>query len=62
MDGAFLRAAAQSAEATIEVIRLVQRQLQVAMFAAGVKDLAALQHAPLKEVGEHSRERIADSG
>ncbi len=47
MAGAFLKAAAQSAEATVEVVRLVQRQLQVAMFAAGARDIAALQRTPL---------------
>ena len=47
MAGAFLRAAAQSAEATVEVVRLIQRQLQIAMFAAGAQDIAALQRTPL---------------
>ena len=61
MAGVFLRAAARSAEATVETIRLVQRQLQVAMFAAGAKDIAALQRVPLKEVGEHSGEQGAGS-
>lgn len=49
MAGTFLKAAAQSAEAAAETIRLIQRQLQVTMFAVGAKDIAALQRTPLVE-------------
>lgn len=49
MAGAFLRAAVHSPEAVVETIRLVQRQLQVAMFAAGAPDIPTLQRTPLVE-------------
>lgn len=42
MAGQFLRAAAESAERTHELIRLTRRQIQVAMFAAGAPDLDGL--------------------
>ncbi len=42
MAGQFLKAAAVSTEKTVEVLRLTQRQIQVAMFAAGAGTLSAL--------------------
>ncbi len=36
MAGKFLKAAATSSEKTVQLLKLTQRQLQVAMFAAGV--------------------------
>ncbi len=49
MAGAFLKAAAQSTEATVETIQLVQRELQVTMFVVGAADIPALQQVPLIE-------------
>ncbi len=43
----FLRAADHSSDAVVDLIRLIQRQLQVAMFCCGAADLAALRHKPL---------------
>ncbi|HBY08916.1 MAG TPA: type 2 isopentenyl-diphosphate Delta-isomerase, partial [Chloroflexi bacterium] len=42
MAGPFLKAAAQSVEATIETIREIQREIQVTMFAAGAARLAQI--------------------
>lgn len=47
MAGMFLKAAAQSTEAVVQTVRLLMRQLQVAMFACGAGDIAALQRTPL---------------
>jgi isopentenyl-diphosphate Delta-isomerase len=52
MAGPFLRAAAQSLEAVIQEIQLIQRQLQVAMFAAGAGDLEQLRQTELEHDGE----------
>lgn len=49
MAGPFLRAAAESAERADETIRLVKRQIQVTMFAAGLRDLQALRACTLLE-------------
>jgi len=49
MAGALLKAASQSTEATVETLRLIQRQLQVTMFAVGARDITALQRTPLVE-------------
>lgn len=43
MAGSFLKAAAESAEQTSEMIQLVRKQIQVTMFAAGLPDLSALR-------------------
>jgi len=43
MAGQFLKAAAISTEATIEMMRLVQKQIEVTMFAAGAGSLADLK-------------------
>ncbi len=43
MAGNFLRAAASSDDEAVEAIRLVNRQSQVSMFAAGCPDIAALR-------------------
>ncbi len=45
--GPFLKAAAESAEAVSELIRELDRQVRVAMFAAAARDIQALQHTPL---------------
>ena len=50
MAGPFLRAAAQSTEAVLEVIDLAIAELRVCLFATGCADLAALRHAPLQEI------------
>jgi isopentenyl-diphosphate Delta-isomerase len=46
----FLKAAAVSLEATIEVIEGLGRELRIAMFAAGAGSVAALQQTPLVKV------------
>ncbi|PJF31682.1 MAG: type 2 isopentenyl-diphosphate Delta-isomerase [Candidatus Thermofonsia Clade 1 bacterium] len=45
--GPFLKAAAQSAEATHELVRELTAQLRITMFVAGARDLAALARTPL---------------
>lgn len=47
MASPFLKAAAQSLEHTVDAVRLIQCQIQVCMFAAGVKDLEQLRQTPL---------------
>ena len=47
MASPFLKAAAQSQAATIQTIRLIQRQIQVCMFAAGTANLGQLRKAQL---------------
>lgn len=47
--GPFLKAAAISTEAVIDAANLIARELRITMFAAGAKDLAALQATPLIE-------------
>lgn len=49
MASPFLKAAVQSVEKTLEVIRLIQRQLQVCMFAAGAGNLERLRQIRLLE-------------
>jgi isopentenyl-diphosphate Delta-isomerase len=49
MAGQFLKAAALSTEAILQLIRLTQRQIQVSMFAAGVANLAGLNASHLKK-------------
>ncbi len=49
MAGPFLRAAAESDEQASETVRLVKRQIQVTMFAAGLRDVSALQGCTLTE-------------
>ncbi len=48
--GPLLRAAVDSVEAVLEVLRLLHAQLRVAMFAVGARDLQALRRAPLRKV------------
>ena len=48
--GPFLRAAAGSKEGATDAVRLVLRQLQVAMFVTGAKDLQSLRAAKLQEI------------
>ncbi len=42
MAGQFLKAAAVSAEKVVKLIKLTQRQIQVAMFAAGVGEVGKM--------------------
>jgi isopentenyl-diphosphate delta-isomerase len=48
MAGKFLKAAATSSEKIVQLLKLTQRQLQVAMFAAGVSDIPKLGSCELK--------------
>lgn len=45
--GPFLRAASESSRAVAELIEMLLTQLRIAMFAAGVVDIPALQRTPL---------------
>ena len=45
--GPMLKAAAVSVEAVAETIAEITRELRIAMFAAGARDIAALQSTPL---------------
>jgi isopentenyl-diphosphate delta-isomerase len=47
MAGPFLRAAAQGEEALDEAIRVIRRQLEIAMLSTGAHNLDALRHTPL---------------
>jgi isopentenyl-diphosphate delta-isomerase len=47
MASPFLKAANRSLESTIETIRLIQRQIQVAMFAVGAGNIDLLRKTPL---------------
>ena len=49
MASPFLKAANRSLDSTIETIRLIQRQIQVAMFASGVGNIDQLQITPLNK-------------
>lgn len=46
MAGPFLKAAVQSTEALIETIDIIHAELKIAMFAAGIPDVAALRNTP----------------
>ncbi len=48
MAGPFLKAAAQSRKKTIELMSLIQRQIQITMFAAGIPNLEQLHRAKLR--------------
>lgn len=48
MAGPFLKAAVNSAEAVLETINLLHRQLEIAMFAAGAANITALKQTPLQ--------------
>jgi isopentenyl diphosphate isomerase/L-lactate dehydrogenase-like FMN-dependent dehydrogenase len=50
MAGPFLKAAVKSSETTVQTIREVRREIQVAMFAAGAANLKILQETPLIEI------------
>jgi isopentenyl-diphosphate delta-isomerase len=50
MAGPFLKAADHSVEAVSELIRETDRQIRVAMFCTGAKDVTALQHTELIKV------------
>jgi isopentenyl-diphosphate delta-isomerase len=45
--GPFLKAATQSADAVLELIRELDRQIRITMFAVGAGNIEALQHTPL---------------
>jgi isopentenyl-diphosphate Delta-isomerase len=47
MAGPFLKAAADSADAVLSLIRETERQVRVAMFGAAVPDVATLQRTPM---------------
>jgi isopentenyl-diphosphate delta-isomerase len=49
MAGNFLKAAAVSSEKAVDLIRLITRQIQVSMFAAGIVDLKHLEHIIFKK-------------
>jgi isopentenyl-diphosphate delta-isomerase len=49
MAGNFLRAAAASSEQAIETMKLARRQIEVTMFASGLRDLEALRGCTLGE-------------
>jgi isopentenyl-diphosphate delta-isomerase len=46
----FLKSAARSLEDTIQTIRLIQKQIQVSMFAAGIRDLDQLHQTVLQDI------------
>jgi isopentenyl diphosphate isomerase/L-lactate dehydrogenase-like FMN-dependent dehydrogenase len=48
MAGQFLKAAAESPEGILDLMRLTARQIQVAMFATGSKNLSELHKIKLK--------------
>ena len=50
MASPFLKAASQSLEKTIETISLTRREMQVCMFASGIRSLQQLQKYPLLSV------------
>ena len=50
MAAPFLKAAAISVDQTIDVIKEIQRQIQVCMFAAGIRNLDDLKDTPLIKV------------
>jgi isopentenyl-diphosphate delta-isomerase len=49
--GPFLKAADESADAVDELIRILTRQLAIAMLCSGARDLTALRATPLQRVG-----------
>jgi len=49
MAGPFLKAANLSLDETVDTIRLIQRQIQVAMFASGAANINQLKKTPLVE-------------
>lgn len=49
MAGPFLESAVQSVEKTLETIGRITREIQITMFAAGVKDLDQLRKTPLQK-------------
>lgn len=50
MAGPFLKAASQSTEAVVELIRELDRQVRVAMFGAAVANISTLQQTPMLHV------------
>jgi len=50
MAGPFLKAAAQSLQATIDTIAILRREIQICMFATGSPDLQALRSGRLVEI------------
>jgi isopentenyl-diphosphate delta-isomerase len=47
MAGQFLKAAAISTEQAVETMKLTKRQIEVAMFAAGARELSELENGKL---------------
>jgi isopentenyl-diphosphate delta-isomerase len=54
MAGGFLKAAAVSAEKTLDAMRLTKRQIEVAMFAAGAGTLDELKAGKLHKLAERT--------
>jgi len=50
MAGQFLKAATESAEKTVELMKMTHRQIQVTMFVAGVSEIGKLQSCGIKEI------------
>ena len=48
--GPFLKAAADSPDAVLDIIHILIREIKICMFAAGAKDLAALKKIDLLEI------------
>ncbi len=48
--GPFLKTAAESVEAVLDLVQLLDREVRIAMFCAGARDIAALQRTPLLRV------------
>lgn len=51
MAGALLKAGSTSLEALLEKLRVIRRQLRIAMFVAGARDIPALKNTPLNQEG-----------
>jgi isopentenyl-diphosphate delta-isomerase len=50
MAGKYLKAAATSSEKIVELMKLTRRQIQVAMFAAGVGDISKMGSCEIKKI------------
>jgi isopentenyl-diphosphate delta-isomerase len=56
MAGPFLRAAAQSANAILDLIDQLKREIRIAMFASGAGSLLQLKQTPLVEDTNHAKD------
>lgn len=55
MAGVFLKPATKSSQAVMDELEVIRQQIQVTMFAAGVKDIDGLRNAPLvRRMGDAS--------